>query len=92
MSERLIITDPETIALILHRAAQLGTTPEDVVLRALSAFEASLPPLDPAPESETVEPSDFIARAVARAASARAALPPEASTDQGDLYDDPGLR
>lgn len=89
MAKSLVITDPETIAIILRRAAEFGTMPEDVVLQALRAFEASLPPIDQAP---AVEPSDFIARALARAASARAALPPGASPDQGEPYDDPDLR
>ena len=92
MAKSLVITDPETIAIIRRRAAELGTAPEGVVLQALRAFEASLPPLDQAPASEAVEPPDFIARALTRAASARAALPPGASPDQGEPYEDPDLR
>lgn len=92
MAERLVVTDPETITIVLRRAAQLGTTPEDVVLRALRIFEATLPRLDDGPASGAGAPSDFIGRALARAASARAALPPEASTDQGEPYEDPDLR
>ncbi len=92
MIERLIITDPETIAIALRQATRLGTTPEDVVLRALRAYEATLPPLDQPAGDDVAEPPDFIDRALARAASARAALPPEASMDQGDPYDDPDSR
>ncbi|TGD96623.1 hypothetical protein [Methylobacterium nonmethylotrophicum] len=92
MTERLVITDPDTIALVHREAVRLGTTPEDVVLRALRAFEAMLPPVDHATACIAAEPSDFIGRALARAASARAALPPGANTDQGELDDDPDLR
>lgn len=92
MTERLVITDPETIALAHRQAARHETTPEDVVLRALRAVEAMPPSPDQTPASDAAEPSDFIGRALARAASARAALPPEASTDQGEPYDDPDLR
>ncbi|MET7247701.1 hypothetical protein ABZT49_30555 [Methylobacterium sp. EM32] len=92
MTDRLIITDPETIAIVLRQTDQLGTTPENVVLWALRAYEATLPPLEEPPAGDVAAAPDFIDRALARAASARAALPPEASTDQGDPYDDPDSR
>lgn len=92
MAGQLIISDPQAIAIALREAARLGTTPEDVVLRALRACEAMLPPLHEPPEANAAEPPDFIDRALARAASARAALPPEASMDQGETYDDPDSR
>jgi hypothetical protein len=92
VARQLIITDPETTAIALRQAARLGTTPEDLVLRALRAYDAMPPRLDELSAGDAAEPPDFIDRALARAASARAALPPEASMDQGELYEDPGSR
>ncbi len=92
VARQLIVTDSETVAIALREATRLGTTPEDVVLRALRAYDAMLPSLDEPPAGNVAEPTDFIDRALARAASARAALPPEASMDQGEPYDDPDAR
>jgi hypothetical protein len=92
MSRQLNIRSDEAHAVATDLAQRLGTTTTRVVVEALRRYRDNiLPAQDILDRPMTPEQKERFDRILALAREARRTLPPGATSDHSDMYDENGL-